>query len=65
VLSCDEKAIVFENGKPYVYVLTSSPNDDAHQQFERRAVTIGLSDGLSIELKSGVKEGELLRGNPK
>jgi HlyD family secretion protein len=63
VLSCDETAISFENGKPYVYVLTSSPDDTAHQQFERRAVTIGLSDGLSIELKGGVKSGELLRGN--
>jgi len=63
VLSCDETAISFEDGKPYVYVLTSSPDDTAHQQFERRAVTIGLSDGLSIELKDGVKSGELLRGN--
>lgn len=65
VLSCDETAISFEGGKPYVYVLTSDPNDTEHQQFERRAVTIGLSDGLVIELKSGVKAGELLRGNQK
>ena len=63
VLSCDEKAISFEDGKPYVYVLTSPPGDTEHQQFERRAVTIGISDGLSVELKSGVKKGELLRGN--
>ena len=63
VLSCDEKAISFEAGKPYVYVLTSSPDDTKHQQFERRDVTIGISDGLSVELKSGVKKGELLRGN--
>jgi len=65
VLSCDETAIQFEDGKPYVYVLTSSPDDTDHQQFERRAVTIGLSDGLTIELKSGVKANELLRGNQK
>ena len=65
VLSCDETAISFEEGKPYVYVLTSDPSDTDHQQFERRAVTIGLSDGLVIELKSGVKAGELLRGNQK
>jgi HlyD family secretion protein len=63
VLSCDETAISFENGNPYVYVLTSSPDHTAHQQFECRAVSIGLSDGLSIELKDGVKSGELLRGN--
>jgi HlyD family secretion protein len=65
VLSCDETAISFEEGKPYVYVLTSDPDDLDHQQFERRAVTIGLSDGLAIELKSGVKAGELLKGNIK
>ena len=65
VLSCDEAAVTFENGKPYVYVLVSDPADVSHQQFERRAVTIGLSDGLSIQLKSGVKPGELLRGNQK
>jgi len=65
VLSCDETAISFEDGKPYVYVLTSDPDDTFHQQFERRAVTIGLSDGLAIELKSGVKAGEILRGNQK
>ena len=65
VLSCNETCIAFEDGKPYVYVLTSDPDDTSHQQFERRAVTIGLSDGLSIELKSGVKAGELLRGNQR
>ena len=65
VLSCDETAISFEEGKPYVYVLISDPNDTKHQEFERRAVNIGLSDGLAIELKSGVKAGELLRGNQK
>lgn len=65
VLSCDETAISFEDGKPYVYVLTSDPDDTFHQQFERRAVSIGLSDGLAIELKSGVKAGEILRGNQK
>jgi HlyD family secretion protein len=65
VLSCDEKAIIFEDGKPYVYVLTSDPKDTENQHFERRAVTIGLSDGLFIELKNGVKSGDLLRGNQK
>ena len=65
VLSCDETTISFEEGIPYVYILTSPDNDTAHQQFERRAVSIGLSDGLFIELKGGVRNGELLRGNRK
>ena len=59
VLSCNETAISFEDGKPYVYVLISSPDDIANQKFERRAVTIGLSDGLFIELKDGVKSGRI------
>ena len=65
VMSCDEKAISFEDGVPYDYVLTSAPEDIAHQQFERRAVSIGLSDGLFIELKAGVDGSDLLRGNQK
>jgi len=65
VLSCDETALSFEDGKPYVYVLTSDPADEHRQTFERRPVSIGLSDGLYVQLKSGVKAGELLRGNQK
>jgi HlyD family secretion protein len=65
VLSCDETAIEFADGKTYVYVLTSDPKDEEHQQFERREVSIGISDGLYVELKSGVKAGELIRGIQK
>lgn len=65
VLACDETAVEFEQGKTYVYVLTSDPDDTEHQQFERREVTTGISDGLHIELKSGVKEGDILRGIQK
>lgn len=64
-LSCDEACIEFDGNDAYVYVLTSDPADDEHQQFERRSVSIGLSDGYYIELKDGVKAGELLRGNQK
>lgn len=63
--SCDEACIEFDGDDAYVYVLTSAPNDEEHQQFERRPVSIGLSDGYHIELKNGVKPGELLRGNTK
>ena len=48
-----------------VYVITSDPNDQKNQKFERREVAVGLSDGLYVELKSGVKDGELLRGIEK
>jgi len=62
VLSCDESAVEFDGGKTYVYVLTSNPEEKQNQKFERREVSIGLSDGLYVELKGGVKSGDLLRG---
>ena len=65
VLSCDETAVEFQGDKAYVYVLTSKPEDVEHQQFERREVTVGISDGLYMEVKSGIKEGDLLRGIQK
>jgi HlyD family secretion protein len=42
-----------------VYLLTDSV---PRQSFERRAVTTGLSDGIRIEVKSGLKVGEKVRG---
>lgn len=65
VLSCEETAVQFEEGKAYVYVLTSDPKDVENQRFERREVQTGISDGLYVELKSGLKAGEVLRGIEK
>lgn len=65
VLSCDETAVEFADGKAYVYVLTSDAADVEHQHFERREVSVGISDGLYVELKGGVKAGDILRGIQK
>ena len=62
VLSCDETAVEFADGKAYVYVLTSAPEDTEHQTFERREVTTVISDGMHIEIKKGIKETDILRG---
>lgn len=62
VISVEETAISFEDGVPYVYVLVSSP-DKGDQKFERVAVKTGLSDGIHIEVKEGVREDMVLRGN--
>lgn len=48
VLALDEKLLQFEEGKPYVEIKTGD------QQFERRNVELGLSDGLFVEVISGV-----------
>ena len=41
---------MYQGGKAYVEVETTP------QHFERRAVTLGLSDGIWVEVKSGVDE---------
>lgn len=49
-LAVSESAVVYQGGKAYVEVETTP------QHFERRAVTLGLSDGIWVEVKSGVDE---------
>lgn len=59
VTAVPENAIVFSGDSTYVYVLTDSiPN----QKFERRSVQTGVSDGIKIEIKKGLKAGESVRG---
>lgn len=60
VLSVKESALVFEEDKTCVYVLTDSV---PVQKFERREVKTGISDGINIEIKSGLEVGEKVRGN--
>lgn len=62
VLSIEETAIMFEGSDAYVYVLTSGPESKA-QKFEKRAVKVGMSDGIHIEVKDGLAKGDSVRGN--
>lgn len=63
VLAVPETAIEFQGDSTFVYRLTS--DEQAHPQtFERTAVQIGLSDGIYIEVTSGLAEGGAVRGNP-
>ena len=50
----------FEGGKAVVYVQTG---DKDANTFERRVVQTGLSDGVNIEIRSGLRIGEKVRGN--
>jgi HlyD family secretion protein len=54
-----EAALEFVGDSTYVYILTDSV---PKQQFLRRKVETGLSNGIDIEVKSGVKVGEKVRG---
>ena len=48
VLALSESAIVYESGKAYAEV------EVATQKFERHALSLGLSDGIWVEIKSGL-----------
>lgn len=50
VLAIDESLLQFEDGKPFVEV------EVGEQLFEKRPVEVGLSDGIRIEIVSGLDE---------
>lgn len=60
VLTVPESVIEFSGDSSFVYLLTDSV---PKQKFERKVVTLGMSDGINIEVKSGVALGESLRGD--
>ncbi len=64
VLSVSEAAIEFSGDSTFVYRLTSSESA-VPQQFERIPVSVGMSDGMFIEIKNGVTNEMKLRGNEK
>ena len=58
VLSIPEAAIEFSGDSTFVYV----EKGGSTPAYERRAVTTGLSDGINIEIRSGLKADENVRG---
>lgn len=62
VLSVPESAIEFSGNDTFVYVVKGSGKEKI---YERRKVTTGLSDGINIEIRSGLKKGETVRGPKK
>ena len=58
-IAVPESTIEFSNDSSFVYVMTDSV---PVQQFERRTVTTGISNGLLVEIKQGLKAGERVRG---
>ena len=55
VVTLPESAIQFEGEKTFVYVLDG-------EEYVRRDVVTGLSNGIDIEIKEGVSDGEKVRG---
>lgn len=55
VLAIREGNLIFEDGKTYVDLMTGE------QQFERREVQTGLSDGINIEITDGLAAGDVIK----
>lgn len=61
VLTVPESTISFSNDSAFVYVL----KDSVKQEFDKKQVKIGLSDGIKVEIKSGLTLTDRIRGNEK
>lgn len=59
VLTVPEGSVEWVGDSTFVYVLTSAEP----QAFDRKPVTTGLSDGVNIEVKSGLDPDDKVRGN--
>ena len=64
VLAIPEGALQFDGDKTYVEVVISDA-DPKHLQTELREIQTGVSNGSMVEVKSGLKEGEKVKGTPK
>lgn len=56
VLSIPESALEFQGDSTFVYIKTGE------DKYNRTPVTTGLSDGINIQILSGLKEGDKVRG---
>lgn len=60
VLAIPEATVSFERDSTFVYLLTDSVPKAV---YERTPVETGLSNGIMVEVKKGVKKNDKLRGN--
>lgn len=57
VLTIPEATVTYEGDKSFVFVKGSKG------EYEKKEVTLGLSDGIKVEVLSGLTDDETLRGN--
>ena len=65
VMTIPESSVEFENEQAYVNILKSDPNNEDEQIFERKNITLGLSNGINVEVLSGLDGNEHIRGDKK
>jgi len=59
VLTIPESAIEFSGDSTFVYIVSGTADE---KRYDRRQVTTGLSDGVSIEIKQGLTAKDKVRG---
>ncbi len=59
IITIPESCVEFSNDSSFVYVVTK----EHPQEYNRKQVKIGLSDGLKIEIKEGLTLNDKIRGN--
>ena len=57
VLTIPEATVTYEGDKSFVFV------KGGKGEYEKKEVTLGLSDGIKVEVLSGLTGDETLRGN--
>lgn len=60
VIAIPESSVEFSNDSSFVYVMKQ---EKPEQEFEKKSVEVGLSDGIKIEIKKGLAETDKIRGN--
>lgn len=60
IIAVPEGAVEFKGKNAYVYVLTDSV---PKQKFRKQSVVTGMSDGIKIEIKKGLKARDKVRGD--
>lgn len=63
VLSIPEGSVIFEGEKTFVEILTSGTAEQKNQQFERREVKLGISDGMTTQVLSGLTKKDKIKGD--
>mgnify|MGYP000921574960 CR=1 FL=1 len=58
VVTIPESSVEFSGDSAFVHIVKS----EKPQEFERKPVKIGLSDGIRIEVTEGLKENDKIRG---
>ncbi len=61
ILVIPESTISFSNDSAFIYMIKDEKADPII--YDKKYITIGLSDGVNVEVKTGLKEGDKIRGN--